>query len=61
MAEFAARVDPFQVYLLQCPARCVHPHGFAESDDALLDARDCAFEEEEVILHVSVAYEAAML
>jgi len=59
VAELAARVDPFEVHLLQGFARCVHEHGFAECDDAFFYARDAALEKEEVVGDGAVADEAS--
>ena len=59
MTEFRSSVDPFEIDLFQrFPAR-MREHGFAEGHDSLLDARDRAFEENEVVLDFSVPDEAA--
>lgn len=59
MTEFGRGVDPLEVDLLEGLAGGVGVEGFAEGDDALLDARDGALEQYEVVLDLAVVYEAA--
>ena len=59
MTEFRRGVDPFEVDFFQRFPTRMREHGFAEGHDSLLDARDRAFEENEVVLDFSVADEAA--
>ena len=59
MAELGGCVDPFEIDLFERFAACVREHGFAEGHDSLLDARDGAFEEDEVVFDFAVADEAA--
>jgi hypothetical protein len=59
VAELRRRVDPFQVDLLQGLPRCVHEHGLPEGHDPLLDTRDGALQDDEVVLDLAVSDEAA--
>ena len=59
VTEFRRSVDPLELDFLQRFATRVREHGFAEGDDAFLDAWDGAFEEEEVVLDFAVADESA--
>jgi hypothetical protein len=58
VTELAGGVDPFELDLLKCTAGGVDEHGFAESHDTLLDTRDGALEEHEVVLDLTVANKA---
>jgi len=58
VTELGGGIDPLEVDLLEGLAGCVDVHGFAEGDDSLLDTRDGALEEEEVVVDRSVADEA---
>jgi hypothetical protein len=59
MAELAGRVDPLEFDLLERFAGGVREHGFAKGDDTLLDARNGALEQHEVVLDLAVFDEAA--
>lgn len=59
VTELRRRVDPFQIDLLQCLARCVNEHRLAESHDTFLDAGDGTLEDDEVVLDLSVTDEAS--
>lgn len=59
MPEFTAGVDPFELDFLEGLAGGVRVHGFAEGHDALLDARNGALEEDEVVCDGAVADETA--
>jgi hypothetical protein len=58
VAELRGGVNPFQVDLLQGLSRCVHEHGLAEGHDSLLDTRDGALEDDEVVLDLTVSDKA---
>ena len=59
MPEFRGRIYPFKIHLLQRLPTCVDEHRFAEGDDSLFDARDGAFEDDEVVFYFAVADEAS--
>lgn len=59
MTELGRRIDPFEVNFLEGFPTRVYEHGFSEGHNSLLDARDGAFEHDEVVLDFSVTNEAA--
>jgi hypothetical protein len=58
MSELGRGVDPLELDLLERPSAGVNKHGLAQSHDALLDTRAVTLEENEVVLNLTVAYEA---
>jgi hypothetical protein len=59
VSELGRGVDPFEVDLLERSSAGVDEHGFADGHDTLLNTWDAAFEQQEVILDLTIAYEAA--
>lgn len=59
VSEFRRGVDPFEVDLLERSSAGVDEHGFADSHDTLLDTWNAAFEQQEIVLDLTVAYETA--
>lgn len=58
MAELGRGVDPLELNLLGGPPAGLGVQGLAQGHDALLDTRDGTLDEEEVVLHLTVADEA---
>jgi hypothetical protein len=58
VTELGRGVDPFEFDLFESLAGSVREHGFAESDDSLLDTGDRSLEQDEVVLDLTVADEA---
>ena len=58
VTELGRGIDPLEIDLLEGAAGGVHEHALAEGDDALLDTRDTALEEKEVVVDLAVADEA---
>ena len=58
VSELGRGVDPLELDLLERPSAGVDEHGLAQSHDTLLDTRAVAFEENEVVLDLTVADEA---
>lgn len=59
MTEFGRGVDPFEVDLLKGLARSVGVERFTESDDSLLDTRNGALEQDEVVLDLTIVDESS--
>jgi hypothetical protein len=59
VSELGRGVDPFEVDLLERSSAGVDEHGFSDSHDTLLDTWNAALEQQEVVLDLTIAYEAA--
>lgn len=59
VTEFGRGVDPFEVDLLKGLARSVGVERFTESDDSLLDTRNGALEQDEVVLDLTIVDESS--
>lgn len=59
VSELGRGVDPFEINLLERSSAGVNEHGFADSHDTLLNTWDATLEQQEVVLDLTIAYEAA--
>lgn len=59
MTQFRAGVDELQVDSLQSRALSVHQQGLSQSDDALLGSNAASLDHDEVVVDLSVEWEAA--